>query len=288
MELNPFDDITPPEQAFSSVDIMLDTSLRTVVSWKLKQAMPAEDGLFCVERSVYGEPFRPVTGMLDDCSAVIEGMPVPSPDKDSIQWRVVYIAGGRRWESIPLRVASTIDKRDRGLLDVIAHREAVTIERYSGAKGLLLKSRTSGRPCPICFDKGIESATRTSCPNCFGTGHAGGFYHGKPWTVNILGEPDTSKDTHPVLGAVEKNNKVTARAMHLYPAEPGDIWIDSNSQERWVIGDVQPEISFRGVVLTVKMSMSRLQRSAAHPINEPEVSEELQKPLTEEEKWAQL
>lgn len=284
----PFDDITFPEQAFASVDIMLDTSLHTVVSWKLKPSMPPTEGLFVVERSVYGEPFIAVTEPIDDCSAVIDGMPVPSPDKDAIQWRVVYLAGGRRWESLPLRVHSYINPKDRGLIDTIAHREAITIERYSGTKGKLLKARTSGKPCPLCFDKGIESATRTSCPNCFGTGHAGGFYNGKPWTINILGEPDTSKDTHPVVGPIEKGNGVFARAMHTYPAEPGDIWIDDTTQERWIINDAKPEISIRGIVLTLKMSMSRLQRSTANIINEPEVSEKLQRETVKENEWAAL
>ena len=275
----PFDDVKPVDQTvFSKVEINLTPRLETVVSWSLKKSVPFEDGLFVVERSVYGEPFKEVTEPLDDCMAVINDPVMASPDIEAISWRVAYHVAGKTYTSIPIAGHMVIDERDKGLVNVIVHREAMTFDRYSGERGLLLKARTSGRPCPVCMDYGIETSTRSSCPYCYGTGHAGGFYNGKPWKMLFLGAPNTSKSTHPTIGAIEAGNKVVARALNENPAEAGDIWINSLTQERWLVTEVKPEVVFKGLVITIQVGYTRLQLSEAHPINNPDTSEKLQTP----------
>lgn len=281
MTETPFDDPKPvDETVFDKVEIYLTPKLETVVSWALKKSVPFEDGLFVVERSIYGEPFNEVTDPIDDCMAVINDPVMASPDIEAVSWRVAYHVAGNVYTSIPLKGHLKVSKSDKGLLNVIAHREAMTFDRYSGTTGLLLKARTSGRPCPVCTDWGIETSARSACPNCYGTGHAGGFYNGKPWKLCILGAPDTSKSTTPTLGSIEAGNKVVARALFENPAEAGDIWINKDTQERWQINGVKPEVVFKGLVITIKLEMTRLQLSEAHPINNPETSEKLQQPST--------
>ena len=285
----PFDDIASEDvQVFSHVDVTFTPSLKTVVSWGLKRSVPAGAGLFVVERSHYDEPFQVVAGPMDDNVAVVDGHMVASPDLDTVAWRVSYLIGGHTYSSLPVRGFKTFRKEDKGLLATVAHREAVTLERYAGVKGLFLKARTSGKPCPVCTDYGIETSARSACPNCFGTGHAGGFYNGRPWTIMFAGGPDTTKTSHPALGSIEPGNVVMTQAMNDYPAEANDVWIDLRNQERWVINAVKPEIVFKGVVVTVRMEMTRLQMSKAVAINNDDVSEKIQEPEKETDLWKTL
>ena len=285
----PFDDINPDDKdVFSHVDVTFTPDLKTVVSWGLKRSVPAGAGLFVVERSHYDEPFIPVTGPVDDSMAVIDEHYVASPDLETVSWRVCYMIAGKTYPSLPVKGFSAFRKEDKGLLATMAHREAVTIERYAGVKGLLLKARTSGKPCPVCTDYGIETSARSACPNCYGTGHAGGFYNGRPWTLMFAGGPDTTKESHPTLGSIEPGNIVTVKAMNDYPVEANDVWIDLRNQERWVVNSVKPEIVFKGVTITIRMAMSRLQMSKAIAINDGHVSEQLQEPEQETDLWRTL
>ena len=286
---NPFDDTPSDEpQVFSHVDVTYTPDLKTVVSWGLKKSVPARSGLFVVERSHYDEPFIQVAGPMDDNMAVVDEHYVASPDLETVSWRVSYLVAGKTYSSLSVRGFMSIQKHDVGLLNTIAHREAVTIERYAGIPGLLLKARTSGKPCPLCTDYGIESSSRSACPNCFGTGHAGGFYNGRPWTLMFAGSPDTTKETHPTIGSFEPGNLVMAKAMNDYPVEANDVWIDKRNQERWVVRAVQPEISFKGIVVTIRMHLSRMQMSKAVAINDDRISENLQQPEQETDLWRTL
>lgn len=285
----PFDDIPCDEQqVFDHVGVTFTPGLKTVVSWRLKRSAPKGAGLFVVERSHYDEPFQVVAGPVDDNVAIIDDHAVASPDLETVQWRVSYLLGGRTWSSVPVKGFLSVLKQDVGLLNTIAHREAITFNRYSGVPGLLLKARTSGKPCPVCTDYGIETSTRSACPNCYGTGHAGGFYNGRPWRIMFAGSPNTTKTSHPTLGSIEPGNIVKVRAMNDYPVEANDVWIDSRSQERWIVRSMQPEISFKGVVVTIAMTMSRMQMSKAVALNDEEVSEKIQEPEEEEDLWKTL
>lgn len=285
----PFDDIASNEQqVFSHVDVTYTPDLKTVVSWGLKKSVPAGNGLFVVERSHYDEPFIAVTEPIDDSMAVVDQHYVASPDLETVSWRVSYLVAGKTYSSLPVRGFMSLRREDVGLLNVIAHREAVTLERYSGLDGLLLKARTSGKPCPVCTDYGIETSMRSACPNCFGTGHAGGFYNGRPWKVMFAGSPDTTKHSHPTLGSIEPGNVVMVKAMNDYPVEANDVWIDLRNQERWIVKSVQPEIVFKGIVVTIRMSVSRMQMSKAVAINDDDISRELQEPEKEVDLWRTL
>ena len=272
----PFDDIYG--NVFESVEVIYTPRLQTVISWRLKASVPPGPGLFVVQQSRWNEPWINVAGPVDDNQATVNAFHIASPDQEVVKWRVVYMINGKEYPSDIIIGHFKASKKDLGLLNTIAHRECLTFDRYSGTPGLLLKARTSGVPCPLCTDYGIETSSRSSCPNCYGTGHAGGFYQGKPWKMMFGGAPNTTKTAHPTLGSIEAKNAVVVRALNENAVEPGDPWIDSVTQERWKFGEIQPEIVFKGFVITLKMTMSRLQFSEAHPLNNPDTSEKLQEP----------
>ena len=272
----PFDDIYG--NVFETVEVTFTPRLQTIVSWRLKKSVPPGPGLFVVQYSRYNEPWISVTDPIDDNQATVDVFHLASPDQEAFKWRVVYMINGKEYPSDEIIGHFKATKRDLGLLNTIAHRECLTFDRYSGTPGLLLKARTSGMPCPRCTDYGLETSSRSSCPVCYGTGHAGGFYQGKPWKLMFGGAPNTTKMTHPTLGSIESKNAVVVRALNENAVEPGDIWIDSTTQERWRFSEISPEIVFKGFVITVKMTLSRVQFSEAHPLNDPDTSEKLQEP----------
>jgi hypothetical protein len=71
---------------------------------------------------------------------------------------------------------------------VIKHRELV-FKKLSGQDFLVLKKKTYGTYCTVCFDEELQRTTNSKCPVCYDTRHVGGYYSPQPFKAQMNNNP---------------------------------------------------------------------------------------------------
>lgn len=118
----------------------------------------------------------------------------------------------------------------------ILRKELLRLEKFSGARGFLLKVKRFGDECPECLDFDTREVTDSDCPVCFGKGIIDGYR--KPVEFFLeLGLGSRNIDTDQNQGASEHIVR-QCRAAGIPQLDHEDLWVRSDTDERFFIQEV--------------------------------------------------
>jgi hypothetical protein len=144
--------------------------------------------------------------------------------------------------------------------DWLMAREILRKEKLRHTKvsinGFLIKALRYGKQCPRCLDAMTLEPTDNNCPTCLGTGFERGFHPAVPlqcWdlTPQII---DETQDIR-LKGTSRENAYVMARVIG-YPALNNyDVWVNAQTNERWLLREIKVAAAVRGVPLIYEVRM---------------------------------
>lgn len=144
--------------------------------------------------------------------------------------------------------------------DWLTAREIIRKEKLRHSKvsinGYLIKALRYGKLCPRCLDPMTMEPTDNSCPVCLGTGFERGFHPAVPlqcWdlTPQII---DETQDIR-LKGTSRENAYVVARVVG-YPALNNyDVWVNAQTNERWLLREIKVAAALRGVPIVYEVKL---------------------------------
>ena len=174
----------------------------------------------------------------------------------SLFYRVVLVDGDRNiFYSDPQRTGSQWSKRDWRLAREIIRKENLVLEKYTGIPGYLLKRKWFGTACPECTDTyGTGEPMDSTCTTCYGTGIAGGYYDPFDYTLSLEPEKRLTKindQNGELMTVVTKLGRGLA-----YPhIQYLDVWVDSQTDQRFYIHNIANVARLRNIQLVVTMEL---------------------------------
>lgn len=125
-----------------------------------------------------------------------------------------------------------------------------------GVTGVLLKKKHWGARCTHCTDFDDNTTVNEHCPWCLGTGFAGGFYNGISMTIK---KEKIATDEAQGDDCVEESEVVEGRCIAYPWVRYGDVWVEDNTNKRFVINKVTPIASYKEVALIAGIKMSKVE-----------------------------
>jgi hypothetical protein len=132
--------------------------------------------------------------------------------------------------------------------------------RDGGARGVLLRSRTSGSRCRTCDDPELNSPARDNCVECHGTGYSGGYLYPIDCVYADLAPVSYKTDQTDV--ALEKLVETRGVMVNTSLLERDDVWINLATDDRWFVRAVETVVSIRGVSLVANVLLRQVPRSS--------------------------
>lgn len=153
------------------------------------------------------------------------------------------------------------EHKDWLLAREIIRKETLLMKKRVGVKGFLLKRKTYGDPCMDCTDPNTGSVTNPSCAGCYGTGIEGGYY--SPLELWVTMNPSQSLQKLTNDQGVITANVETVRALAYPQADPNDIWVNANTNNRYrVLEDAAAIARHRGIDLIMNIRIEELPSSS--------------------------
>jgi len=154
------------------------------------------------------------------------------------------------YKSQPAPSSGHMDRKDWLIARDIMRREYLQQRKVDGTQGFLLKRKQFGMACPRCLDWDTKEVRDSDCPVCYGTGFVGGYYPGvEYWITGVPGKNRRIDAGSPPRGNSSDMVNQPPRCI-LYPQiDTRDIWIQANSDERWIIDGYSVISEYRGVPL---------------------------------------
>lgn len=144
--------------------------------------------------------------------------------------------------------------------DWLMAREILRKEKLRHSKvsinGYLIKALRYGKLCPRCLDPMTLEPTDNNCSVCLGTGFERGFHPAVPlqcWdlTPQII---DETQDIR-LKGTSRENAYVMARVIGYPGLNNYDVWVNAQTNERWLIREIKVAAAIRGVPLIYEVRM---------------------------------
>jgi len=205
-----------------------DTGPYVYTLYRGRQAFPATDGVY---------EWELVTSVADTIGAVDPEQNLSSVYLD-LYYKVVLETADDTYESRAVRADGGLPKRDWLYGRDIIRKEHLSSVKGLGVKGYLLKRKWWGPRCPVCTDFNTGEVTSSECDTCYGTGIVGGYYDPVLSWIKM--------NTHSRQASVETMSghtdvKTVKARFVAYPyLTVGDVWINADSDERYIIGDANP------------------------------------------------
>jgi hypothetical protein len=127
-------------------------------------------------------------------------------------------------------------------------RESLLNQKFAAVKGYLLKAKRYGTPCTQCLDPDTEEITEANCETCKNTRWVGGYYKAMPAQYAQIKENPTRThvDTEKNRGTIADEIK-RGRFLGLPQVYSYDVWVDSDSDQRYYLHEICPIAKLRGV-----------------------------------------
>lgn len=104
--------------------------------------------------------------------------------------------------------------------------------------GYLIKLRRHGPPCPECTDPDTNQRYLEHCPVCFGGGYDRGYYKPIKCFYMDVGNYKRNVVVTENAGMTTEGNISSLKWLNIPNVDPGDIWVDANTDYRWEIGEI--------------------------------------------------
>lgn len=137
--------------------------------------------------------------------------------------------------------------RDWRLAREVTRKEKLRHNQYTSLRGFLLKRKRYESRCTACTDALTEEVTDSSCQVCKGTGLVGGYFAAVPAYLEL--PPNVQREEMDNAQAVGiKKDVVFQNCRMLGDPIPDsyDVFVDSGSDRRFIIHEIQSVAMFRG------------------------------------------
>ena len=127
-------------------------------------------------------------------------------------------------------------------------------------EGFLLKRKIEGDRCTMCLDRMTNGIKNSDCSLCKGTGYVDGYFVGIKAIMYELSP--TIRETHNrrSVGTIT-DGAVLARYVGLPLVHNRDVWVDANSDRRYMIGNVQHISEMNQIPLAITAELRPLEFS---------------------------
>lgn len=224
----------------------------SLVTWSLRRSF-AETGIYSFQLQWSQYP-------TDDDSAWED---VGDPQQDALSatdtekrqfgqtvrshYRVVLTTSDGVHRSTPTPVLQHLTFKQKVLAEQTLRTELLSFERgINSARGYLLKRKTSGPVCPVCFNKKHQRCDDPRCLSCYGTGFTGGYWLASAcsWVeFKNIGRRSFNDESK---GTVE-NEVRPARMLNVPQVFSKDVWIQHNTDQRYVVASYNTAIEIGGM-----------------------------------------
>lgn len=130
--------------------------------------------------------------------------------------------------------------------------------KENGRSGYLLKARHWGKKCQKCRDFGSNRPINDHCPDCFGTGYVGGYY--EAIELPIIDSAPQRVQARSAEDYVEAES-FQARCVASPVILRGDIWVSTNTNDRYLIDQCTPTSLYKGIPVVYTMNLKKLPQS---------------------------
>lgn len=123
-----------------------------------------------------------------------------------------------------------------GVHETMRHAEETLYRHYQGEPCFIIKRKSFGARCPVCWSAERQQRIRSHCDTCHGTGFVAGYY--QPIDIQISFDSDPKKTD---LQKEWENVYDTKRArLSNYPlVRPKDLIVNKDDYKRYVITHVE-------------------------------------------------
>jgi hypothetical protein len=185
------------------------------------------------------------------------------------QWthyRVVLITSVGAYASKPQHAYGNLAKRDWLRAREIVRLEQKRLVKEAGQEGYLLKRKLFGTACTVCTDYITGEVRNAQCPTCLGTGIVGGYYDPVACVYAELTPHGTRSELDiSARGTVDDMPRVQARMLNVPQLFSYDVWVDRDSDFRWIIHSIRHAVEIRGVPVVLYPVEMRL-APYSHPV----------------------
>lgn len=188
------------------------------------------------------------------------------------QWthyRVVLTTGVDSYASKPQPLTGNLSPADWRKAAAILREEELRLAQIPRTNGFLLKRRLFGEQCP-CTDSLTDEVRDPNCTSCYGTGYVGGYYQAYPCFRVEHGPVSHRSHRDDSRGTVDDRPVTSARMLNFPQVFSYDVWVQYDSDLRWIVHSVQSAVEIRGMPLVLDPVELRL-APFSHPVYQFEV-----------------
>ncbi len=168
----------------------------------------------------------------------------------TLGYRMVLTTPWNEYTSEVAQILGLLSKRQWLQARAIIRRTLLSPRGLGRLPGHLMKRKLYGAVCTDCVDPITMGITNSDCSTCNGTGKIGGYWKAAENTMfNLPGEREDTKRGEPgtVNDVALLGSFIGIPMMHR-----NDMWIDANSDRRYIISKITPVAELNRVPLIVK------------------------------------
>lgn len=177
--------------------------------------------------------------------------------------------------SDPVGIGGILSPREWRIVREIIRKEKLRGRYFAACKGYLLKRRRTGDPCPTCLDYQLDTVRNESCPDCYGTGLACGYYYPIDCVYAEMSPRIYRTALDPQRGTVN-DIIIKARMLNTVLLNTEDLWVNAKTDDRFFVQTVRniAEVRDVPVVAEVELRLARYTH-VVYDIQVPQQLEEL-------------
>lgn len=245
----------------------------TTVTWVTAPHNWLEPVMYRLEANRTGaytdsQDWQPVTPWQAGISTAVDPRPRADGWYDLTYYRVAVRDGnGLVQYSANIRAnQASLSRSQARTANEILRREYKRLQLADTAAtpGYLLKIRFYGNKCSLCVDPDSGEPTRTSCPQCYGTGYISGYHKPVPCFNVDIGPSSEDLKLPTDVGLTTVGGVFSLRFVNEPTVFSTDVWVNGITDDRYVIGQIESVASINGVRLVGRATAARL--SYDHPV----------------------
>jgi len=176
--------------------------------------------------------------------------------EDTLQWiygkspalhyQVRFTYDGTEYASEVKQAVGNLTGRYAAILREMVRKEELR-QQGTGFCGYLYKRRVWGVRCTQCSDWNTGQTTDSHCTTCYGTGFVGGYFDPVVYWLTESSPPASRRKVTDQAAGMVNNKVLYARGLNCPWLDTRDVWVDFDSDRRYVIQTIQ-DLDYRGVV----------------------------------------
>jgi hypothetical protein len=184
------------------------------------------------------------------------------------QWthyRIKLTVGSTDYYSVPVAPLGNLTFQDWNKARELIRMEKLRLKQAAGQEGYLLKRKLFGTPCS-CIDRMTGETRKPHHEECYGTGIVGGYFD--PYPCFYVDQSTRAHRSHldggTGRGTIDDLPIVSGRMLNMPQIFSYDVWVDRDTDQRWMMHKIDSVVEVRGVPLVLSVEMRLLPFS--HPV----------------------